>query len=134
VSSRPHVPSSHLDLLERPLLGHLATIGADGGPEVAPVWFGWDGEVIKVSSLATRQKVRNLERNPGASLLVMDPDDDYRYIELRGRVVRMEEDLDHAYIDEMARRYLRVDTYPWRRPGDRRVVLELSPERVRTLG
>ncbi|HEY7704758.1 MAG TPA: PPOX class F420-dependent oxidoreductase [Acidimicrobiia bacterium] len=128
------VPASHLDLLERPILGHLATIGADGGPEVAPVWFGWDGEVIKVSSLQTRQKVRNLQRNPGASLLVVDPDDDYRYIELRGRVVRMEEDLDHAYIDEMAKRYLRVDSYPWQRPGDRRVVLELRPERVRTLG
>lgn len=128
------IPSSHLDLLNRPILGSLATIGAAGAPEIQPVWFGWDGESIRVSSLDTRQKVKNLRRHPQAALLVVDPDDDYRYIELRGRVVRMEEDVDHAFIDEMARRYLLVDSYPWRRPGDRRVILEFSPVRVLTLG
>ena len=84
------------------------------------MWFGWDGQVVRVSSLVDRRKVRNLRSNRQAALLVVDPDDDYRYMELRGTVERMEEDVDHAFIDEMARRYLRVPTYPWRRPGDRR--------------
>jgi PPOX class probable F420-dependent enzyme len=99
------IPASHLDLLERPLFGHLATLRPDGTPQVNPVWFRWDGELLWFTTTTTRFKYRNLKGNPNAALSVNDPEQPYRYLELRGTVEIMREDSDAEGFLELAHRY-----------------------------
>jgi PPOX class probable F420-dependent enzyme len=93
------------------------------------VWFGWDGEHVKFSQIRTRQKPRNLERNPHIALsLVVDPENHRRYLEIRGIVDRVEEDPDLDIISAMSEKYLGVYPYPNHRPGDERVVVFVRPQ------
>lgn len=80
------IPEDMLDLLERPLYGHLATVRPDGTPQVNPMWFEWDGEVLRFTHTTQRQKYRNLKANPAVAISVIDPDNPYRYLEVRGIV------------------------------------------------
>lgn len=128
------IPSSHADLLNSTALAHVATIGPNGEPQVNPVWFGWDGTYLTFSQTTGRQKVRNLERDKRIALSIVDPENPYRYLEIRGNVVRVDPDPDKAFIDEMAKKYLGVDEYPWNQPGDERVVMVVEPERTTLMG
>jgi PPOX class probable F420-dependent enzyme len=121
------IPQSHRDLLEEPLVAHLATTRPDGTLQSNPVWFEWDGHDIKLSQTRTRQKMRNLEHNPNVALSITDPDNPYRYLELRGTVVGVEDDADRAFIDHLAQRYLDRSPYPWHQPGDERVIVRVRP-------
>lgn len=80
------LPVSHRDLLERPLIAILSTLLPDGHPQTQPVWFGWDGESLTVNTTREKQKGRNLERDPRATLLIVDPADSGRWIEVRADV------------------------------------------------
>ena len=111
----------------------MATIGPKGEPQTSPVWFGWDGEHIRVSQTKARQKYRNLRRNPKIALSIVDPENPYRYIEVRGTVVDFVEDPSKAFIDEMAQKYLNEPKYPWNKPGEERVVLVIKPEHTATM-
>lgn len=124
------IPSDLKDLLQTTTLADIATLGPEGEPQVTPVWFGWDGEVIKFSTLRGRQKERNIERDPRIAVLIVDPSNPYRYIEIRGTVARIEDDPTGAYIDEMARKYMGVDEYPYKQEGDERVIVVIRPEYV----
>ena len=128
------IPASHVDLLESTALAHVATIGPDGEPQVNPVWFGWDGTHVLFSQTTTRQKVRNLERDPRIALSIVDPDNPYRYLEIRGVVERVDPDPDIAFINSMAKKYLGQDRYPWHRPEDERVVVVVRPEHTTQMG
>jgi hypothetical protein len=128
----PVVPKDREDILTKVSFGHVATIGPDGEPQVNPVWFEWDGEFLKFSQTTTRQKYRNVQRDPRIAISVLDPDNPYRYIEVRGRVERIEDDPDKAFINKMAKKYLGQDEYPWSRPGEQRVVVYVRPERTTT--
>jgi PPOX class probable F420-dependent enzyme len=86
------VPESHLDLLERPGFAHLATVRPDGSPQTQVMWFVWDGERIRMTHTKTRQKYRNIEHEPRVALSIADPDDQYRFIEIRGVVEKIEDD------------------------------------------
>ena len=121
------IPESHKDILESTALAHIATIGPNGEPQTSPVWFEWDGKNIKFSQTKTRQKYRNLQRDPRISLSLVDPNNPYHYIEVRGEVKRIEEDKGNAFINSMAKKYMGQDVYPWRRPGDERVVVVVEP-------
>jgi PPOX class probable F420-dependent enzyme len=90
--SVPQVPDGHRDLLERPLIAHLATVRADGEPQSSPVWFGWDGERIRLTHTRTRQKFRNLQAEPRVALSIVDPDNSQRYLEVRGAVEEVADD------------------------------------------
>ena len=122
------VPKEREDILTKVSFGHVATIGPNGEPQVNPVWFEWDGEFIKFSQTTTRQKYRNVRRDPRIAISVQDPDDPYRYVEIRGRVERIEDDPDKAFINKMAKKYLGLDEYPWSQPGEQRVVVYVRPE------
>ncbi len=128
------IPESHLDLLESKALAHVATIGPNGGPQVNPVWFGWDRKHLKLSQTTTRQKTKNLERDERIAISIVDPENPYRYLEIRGRVVNVEPDPDKAFIDEMANKYLGKEKYPWNQPGDERVVMVVEPEHTTQMG
>src|SRR5690349_18405739 len=112
------IPADKADLLESKALAHISTIGPNGEPQVNPVWFGWDGEVITFSQTTGRQKYRNVQRDGRVALSIVDPSNDYRYLEVRGTVVRIDPDPDKAFINSMAKKYLDQDVYPWNQPGD----------------
>jgi PPOX class probable F420-dependent enzyme len=101
----PQVPDSHRDLLERPLLAHLATVRADGGPQTNPMWFGWDGERIRLTHTRTRQKFRNLQAEPRVALSITDPADGQRYLEIRGVVESIEDDRGGQFYRRLRQRY-----------------------------
>ncbi len=128
------IPEKYVDLLESKALAHVATIGPKGEPQVNPVWFGWDGTHICFSQTTTRQKVKNLQDDSRISLSIVDPANDYRYLEIRGRVVAVEPDPEIAFINSMAKKYLGVDTYPWHNPADERVVVVIAPEHTTQMG
>lgn len=99
------VPESHRDLLERPLYAHLATIRPDGVPQVNPMWFSWDGELIYFTNSKNRYKYRNVTANPLVALSVNDPDQPYRYLEIRGVVERIDPDTTGEFFATLAKRY-----------------------------
>jgi PPOX class probable F420-dependent enzyme len=99
------LPQSHVDLLERPLFAHLATIRPDGSPQSSVMWFAWDGERVRFSHTSTRQKYRNLLVDGRVSFHVQDPDNAYRTLEVRGQVESMDSDPDAAFYRSLQRRY-----------------------------
>ena len=98
------IPASHLDLLTRPVHGVLTTMMPDGQPQSSLVWCDYDGKCARVNTTAERQKGRNLRANPRATLLVIDPDDTSRYIEIRG-TAELIEDRSCMHLDAITRQY-----------------------------
>ncbi len=127
------IPDKYRDLLDRPIVASLATLMSDGQPQVQPVWCNYDGTHILVNTEKGRQKYRNLSRRRAATILVVDPDDDTRWLEVRGSVAAETEQGASEHIDELARLYLGVDKYPYHQPGDVRVLFRIAPNRVATM-
>ncbi|MEU6265758.1 PPOX class F420-dependent oxidoreductase [Saccharopolyspora shandongensis] len=122
------IPQDREEILNKRAFGHVATIGPHGEPQSSPVWIDWDGRYLKFSQTKTRQKYRNLNREPRIAISVHDPDEPYRYVEVRGKVAKIEDDRDRAFINKMAKKYLDEDEYPWPQPGEERVVVYVEPE------
>jgi len=128
------IPDSHVDILDKKAFASVATIGPNGEPQNNPVWFGWNGSEIRFSQTTTRQKYRNTRMDRRVALSILDPDDPYRYLEVRGVVVDVEDDPDLAFINSMALKYLGLDRYPWHQPGDERIVIVVEPTHTSTMG
>jgi PPOX class probable F420-dependent enzyme len=128
------IPAEFADLLESTALADVATIGPEGEPQVNPVWFGWDGQYLTFSQTTNRQKYKNVQRDPRIAISIVDQQNPYRYLEIRGKVVRIDPDPDKAFIDSMAKKYLGQDKYPWNQPGDERVVIVVEPVRTTQMG
>jgi PPOX class probable F420-dependent enzyme len=126
------IPASHADLLKKPAFANLATLNADGSPQVTPVWVDFDGKHVLVNTARGRVKTKNLAREPRVALSIADPENPYRYLGIQGRVVEMTEAGSDAHIDAMAKKYLGKDTYPFRAPGEVRVIVKIAPEKVHT--
>ncbi|WP_280264446.1 PPOX class F420-dependent oxidoreductase [Nocardia wallacei] len=127
------ISGSDTDILGKKGFAHVASLGPDGAPQSHPVWFDFDaarGQLL-VSTGTDRQKYRNIQRDPRVSVSILDPDDPYRYVEVRGRVVEIEPDPDKAFLDRLARKYLGLDTYPYeQRRNVERVILRIQPDHV----
>ena len=128
------IPEGYRDLLGTTALIHVATLGPDGEPQSNPVWFDWDGEHIKFSQTKTRQKYKNVGRDPRIAVSIVDPENPYRYLEVRGEITEIEEDPNLDFINAMAKKYLGMDEYPYHQPGDERVILYLKPEHTTQMG
>jgi PPOX class probable F420-dependent enzyme len=128
------IPQSHRDLLDKKALAHLGTLMPDGSPQVTPVWCDFDGTWVRVNSAKGRRKDRNMRRDPRVALSLCDPDNPYRYLEIRGQIVEITEDGADEHIDRLARKYLGVDTYPNRKAGEVRVIYKISPTRFTKMG
>ncbi|GAA4438623.1 PPOX class F420-dependent oxidoreductase [Phytohabitans houttuyneae] len=99
-------PDTHADLLERPLFAHLATVRPDGSPQSSVMWFEWDGKRIRMTHTKTRQKFQNLAREPRVALSVTDPQDGYRFLEVRGVVESIEDDdAEASFYKSLQHRY-----------------------------
>jgi PPOX class probable F420-dependent enzyme len=119
------------ELLERPVLYALATVNPNGSVQVNPVWGDLHEGMIRINTAAGRQKHKNLaERGETVTVMVQDPDNDQRYVEIRGRVADMRERDGDEVIDLLARKYLGTDTYPHRNDVDTRVTVLIEPTRV----
>jgi PPOX class probable F420-dependent enzyme len=134
-ASMATIPATHADLLtSKPALANLATVNSDGSPQVTPVWVDFDGSSIIVNTAKGRVKAKNLERNPRVALSIVDPENPYRHLAVQGRATEMTERGGDAHIDKMAKKYLGKDSYPGRKPGEVRVIVKISPDKVTTMG
>jgi PPOX class probable F420-dependent enzyme len=122
------IPDSHLDLFKKKAFGHLATLMPDGSPQVTPVWVDYDGQNVVINTAQGRQKDRNLQHDGRVAVSIIDPDNPYRYLEVRGRVVERTLEGADQHIDKMALKYLGKDKYPFRQPGEARVLYKVKPE------
>lgn len=128
------IPQSYRDLFDKKSFAHLATVGRDGTPQVTPVWIDYDGTHIRFNTARGRVKTKNLERNPAVALSVQDPENPYRYVQVKGRVTEMTEKGADEHIDALAKKYLGQDRYPYRRPGEVRVTVKVTPDTIQSMG
>ena len=127
------IPENYRDLFQKQAFASLATLNADGSPQVTPVWVDFDGTHVLVNTARGRLKDRNLKRDPRVAVSIFDPDNPYRYLAVQGRVIDMTEHGADAHIDKMAKKYLNKDKYPFRAPGEVRVLVRIAPEKVHTV-
>ncbi len=126
----PKIPASHLDLLqdETRAIATLATILPDGSPQVTPVWFNMEGGDLWINSAKGRVKDRNMRARPQVALCILDPQNPYRYLQIRGRVVEITEEGAVAHIHRLSHKYMGRD---WDIPaGEARVRYRIQIERV----
>lgn len=128
------IPASHLDVLEKKAFAHVATLMPDGSPQVTPVWVDVANGRVVVNTARGRRKDLNLERDRRVALSILDPENPYRGLMIRGRVIDITTEGADEHIDKMARKYLNQDKYPFRRQGEVRVLYHIDPEKVRVIG
>jgi PPOX class probable F420-dependent enzyme len=128
------IPAKYLDLFQKKAFASLATLMPDGSPQVTPVWCDFDGTYVIVNSAKGRRKDLNMRNDPRVALAIIDPDNPYRYLEVRGKVVEITEDGADAHIDKMAKKYMGVDKYPLRQPSEVRVLYKIKPEHCSSMG
>jgi len=106
------IPESHLGLFEKPVIASLATVMPDGQPQVTPVWCDYDGTYVRVNSAKGRVKDRNMRECPQVTLLLINPESVWHWIEVRGVVEEITEEGAEAHIDALSRKYMGVDEFP----------------------
>ena len=119
-----------LALIEEPVLGHLATLGADGTPHVTPLWIDHQGGDLVVNTARGRVKTNDMERNQAVAVSIVDPADPYRVVAFRGTVADITTDGADEHIDRLAAKYLGEPRYPNRRDGEVRVKIRIRPEHI----
>ncbi len=128
------IPDQFKDLLEKKAFAHLGTVMKDGTPQVTPIWFDYDGTHVRINSAKGRWKDKNMRNRPKVALSILDPDNPYRHMQVRGTVTEVTENGADAHIDSLAKKYLGQDKYPFRQPGEVRVIYKIAVERVNTMG
>ncbi|HSK29022.1 MAG TPA: PPOX class F420-dependent oxidoreductase [Candidatus Limnocylindria bacterium] len=128
------IPESFKDLFDKKVFAHLATLMKDGSPQVTPVWCDFDGVLICVNSAKGRVKDKNVRRDKRVALSIQDPDNACRYLAIQGEIVEITEDGADTHIDRLAKKYLDKDRYPFRGPGEVRVIYKIRPDKLSTVG
>ena len=128
------IPEDYKDLLadETKALAFLATIMEDGTPQVTPVWFDTEGDLIRINTARGRVKDRNLTLRPNVAITFMDLKDPYRYMQIRGVVLDSTESGAREHIDKLAYKYRGTETYEWYK-GETRVLYRIQAESVQTM-
>jgi PPOX class probable F420-dependent enzyme len=128
------IPEKYRDLFTKQSFAHLGTLMPDGSPQVTPVWCDYDGSHIRINTARGRVKDKNMRRNKKVALSIVDPDNPYRHLAVRGQVEEITEQGADAHIDALAKKYLGKDKYPFRQPGEVRVIYKIRPEKVSAMG
>jgi len=125
-------PEKYRDLLDdqKKVFAYLATIMDDGTPQVTPVWFNTDGEYILINTAVGRVKDHNMRARPHVALCIADPDDPYRYVQIRGKVVEHTTEGANEHIDKLAWKYRGIKKYDKYRPGMQRIIYKILPESI----
>ncbi len=128
------IPDSHAGILDTKALLYLGTQNKDGSPQVSPVWFGTNGDIIEVNSAKGRLKDLNMRARPQVSVAIVDPENAYRWVGIQGTVVEITENGAEEHIDALANKYLGVESYPNRQAGQVRVIYRIRADKVFTMG
>ena len=129
------IPDKYLDLLQqKKAFAIISTVMPDGSPQVTPVWFDYTNGIVRVNTARGRVKARTLKTGARVALAIVDPDNPYRYVQIRGRVRRVSEDGAARHIDALAKKYLGKDKYPYAPPGEVRVMAEIEPTSASGMG
>lgn len=128
------IPEQYADLFEKQAFGSLSTLMKDGSPQVTPVWVDFDGKHVRFNSAKGRIKDKNIRRDPRVAIALQDPANPYRYIEVRGRVVEITENGADDHINKLSQKYLGKPLYPFRQPGEVRVIYKIEPQKVSSMG
>ena len=128
------VPASHKDLFDKPAFGSFTTLMPDGSPQTTPVWVDFVDGKVWVNTALGRQKDKNVRHDPRVAVTLMDPQNPYRYLEIRGKVDDITTDGATQHIDKMAKKYLGMDKYDNAQPGEVRVIYKIKPERFTSMG
>lgn len=128
------IPQDYRDLLEKPVVASLATLLPNGQLQVTPVWCDFDGKYVRVNTVMGRQKYKAMVANPQVAIMALDPQDPYRYLEVRGTVVKISEDGADRHIDKLAHDYTGSERYEWHKPGDTRAICYIEPIKVLVYG
>lgn len=128
------IPQQYRDLFQKKAFANLATLMPDGRPQVTPVWVDLDDSHIRVNSAKGRVKDKNMRRNKNVALSIFDPDNPYRHLAVQGEVVDITEQGADEHIDALTKKYLGKDKYPFRQPGEVRVIYKIRPDRVAQMG
>jgi PPOX class probable F420-dependent enzyme len=118
---------------ENPFVGTVTTLRSDGSPHSTVVWVDVEDGKVSFNTARGRAKPKHLERDPRASLLVVDPNDPYKYVAVSGHAQLTEQGAD-AQIDKLAKKYIGKDEYPWRNPEEPRIKVLIEPEKVTASG
>ncbi|HEY7318695.1 MAG TPA: PPOX class F420-dependent oxidoreductase [Candidatus Binatia bacterium] len=129
-----NIPEAYKDLFQKKAFANLATLMADGRPQVSPVWCDLEGSHIRINSAKGRVKDKNMRRNKKVALSITDPDNPYRHLDVQGEVVEITEQGADAHINALAKKYLGKDQYPFRQPGEVRVMYRIRPDKVTQMG
>jgi PPOX class probable F420-dependent enzyme len=126
------IPENFLDLIQDKAKAflYLATLMKDGSPQLTPVWFNTDGTHILINSAVGRVKDRNMRRDERVAVVIADPKDPYRYLQIRGKVVEITTEGARQHIDILAKKYTGQDKYSFGAPGEIRVTYKILPERI----
>jgi PPOX class probable F420-dependent enzyme len=124
-------PRKFLD--ENPYVGVATTLRDDGSPHSTIVWVDVEGDKVSFNTALGRAKPKHLEHDPRASVLMVDPNNSYKWVAVSGPAEVTEEGAD-AQIDKLAKKYLGKDEYPWRNPEETRVKVLIEPEKVDASG
>jgi PPOX class probable F420-dependent enzyme len=128
------IPEKYLDLFQKKSFAQLATLMPDGSPQVSPVWVDYDGKYIVINTAKGRVKDRNMRRDPRVGIDLLDPDNPYRHLSIRGRVAEVTEKGADEHIDKQAKKYMGQDRYPYRTPDEVRVLFMIEPQGVHAMG
>ena len=131
VATKGTIPPDFLDLVTtKKAFANLATVMPNGSPQVTPIWFDFDGKYIRVNSARGRVKDKNMRRDPRIALSILDPDNPYRYLSIRGRVIKITETGAVEHINALAQKYRGMDIYRSPRSDEVRVMYVIEPRRV----
>jgi PPOX class probable F420-dependent enzyme len=122
------------ELIARPVLASIATLNPDGSPQITPLWADLDGDDLLFNTAEGRVKARNLHRDARVAVAVIDPDDPYNVVAVRGTVTEITTDGADAHIDALAKKYLGVDSYPMRREGEVRIKVRVRTDHIAMQG
>ena len=122
--------AEYRDLFDKRGFANLATIGSDGTPRATPVWCDLDGDAVILNTARGRNQDTDVRRDGRISLVIVDPENPYRYLEIRGHAVEMSSRDADVHLDWMTRKYLGMDEYPYRQPGEVRVVYSVHAEHM----
>lgn len=129
------IPAAFMDLLQqKKAFANLATVMKDGSPQVTPVWFDYTNGHVRVNTAKGRVKARTLHEGARVAMAILDPENPYRYLQIRGQVVRTTEEGASAHINSLAKKYLGKDKYPFSQPGEVRVMYEIEPLAAQAMG